>query len=148
MWVFCTPPPPWDFILPKSPGLIGFMCFMFSWVEKVTTGTKSLVSFIWNFRFWFDVVPATRIQFLDHFNWRLISSVLQKLYFGKLLRYFNGTIVSTSLVPPFPVCPVICRLNLYEALLLLLAGKSIILPLAFTAGSPLYYCHKLPDVFK
>ena len=72
-----------------------------------------------------------------------ISSVLQKL-----LRHFDGTIISTSFVPPFPVCPVICCLNLNEALFLLLVGKSIILPLLSRAGSSLWYCHKLPDVFK
>ena len=64
-----------------------------------------------------------------------ISSVLQKL-----LRYFNGTIISTLFVPPFPVCPVIWCLNLNEALLLLSAGKSIIVSLSIRA----VVSHKLP----
>ena len=102
---------------------------MFSWVDKVTAGTQSFVSVNLNSGFWFDAVPATRIQYLGHFNWRQIlqlikgiSSVLQKL-----LSYFNGTIISTSFVPPFSVCLVICSLNLNEVLLLLLSGKLVIL---------------------
>ena len=39
----------------------------------------------------------------------------------------NGTIISTSFVALFPVCPLICRLNLIEILLSLLEGKSVIL---------------------
>ena len=61
-----------------------------------------------------------------------ISIVLQKL-----LRYFNETIISTSFAPLFPVCPVIFCVNLNEVLLLLSAGKSIILPLLSRAGSSL-----------
>ena len=60
-----------------------------------------------------------------------ISIVLQKL-----LRYFNETIISTSFAPLFPVCPEILCVNLNEVLLLS-AGKSIILPLLSRAGSSL-----------
>ena len=119
-----------------------FFClrsFKFSWVDKVTTQTESLVSFIWKLGFWSATVPATRIQFSDHFNWRLIlqlikdiSSVLQKL-----LRCFNGTVISTSYLPQFPICPVFCCLNLNEPLLLSLVGESIIPPLLFRACSSL-----------
>ena len=72
-----------------------------------------------------------------------ISSVLQKL-----LRYFNGAIISTSFVLPFPVSRVIFCLNFNEALLLLPLRKSIILRLLSKAGSSLKYCYKLPDVFE
>ena len=61
---------------------------------------------------------------------------------------FSCSVISKSIVPAFPVCPIICCLNLNEALLLLLARKLITSPLAFTAGSSLYYCHKLQDVFQ
>ena len=79
---------------------------MLSWVDKVTRGTYSFISVMLNSAFWFAAVPATRIKFLDHFNWRqilqLIKDILSDLQ--KLLRYFNGTIISTSFVPQFPVC--------------------------------------------
>ena len=57
--------------------------------------------------------------------------------FQELLRYFNGIIISTSFVPQFPVCPVICYLKLNKILLLLLARKSIKLLLFSRTGSPL-----------
>ena len=86
---------------------------MIYWVDKVTTGTYhfgiSLVSFIWNVGFWLFAVPATIIQFLDHFNWRIVSQLIEGIssVLQKLLRYFNGTIISTFVVPSFPFCPVI-----------------------------------------
>ena len=84
-----------------------------------------MVSFIWNTGFWFAAVPATIIQFLDHFNWILISQLIKGIssVFQKLLRYFSANIISTSFVPAFPVCSVIYCLNLNEALSLLLAEK-------------------------
>ena len=65
---------------------------MFSWVDKVTTGISSLASFIRNPRFWFATVPATRIQFLYHFNWRLISQLLKGISSAlqKLSRYYEN----------------------------------------------------------
>ena len=62
-----------------------------------------------------------------------ISRVLQKL-----LKYFNGTIVSTYFVPLFSVLSPIFCLNLNELLLL---GKS-------SAGLSLYYWNILPDFFE
>ena len=59
-----------------------------------------------------------------------ISSALQNL-----LRYFNGTIISTSFVPRPPACLAIYCLNSNELLLLSLTGKSIILPLVSIGGS-------------
>ena len=66
----------------------------------------------------------------------------------KLFRYFNGTIISTFCVSPFPVGPVIFCLSLNEILLLSLTRKSIILLLLSGAVSSLCYYHKLPDVFE
>ena len=93
-----------------------FNSFILSWVNKVTIRTESFLLVILNFGTWSATVTATRILYLGHVNGRVIpqlikgiSSVLQKL-----LRYFNGTVISTSFVPPFPVCPVICYLKLNE----------------------------------
>ena len=61
-----------------------------------------------------------------------ISRVLQKL-----LKYFNGTLISTFFVPLFPILAAIFVLNLNEALIILSAGKSVISPLAFKYGSSL-----------
>ena len=66
-----------------------------------------------------------------------ISRVLQKL-----LKYFDGTIISTSFVPPATVLPVIFCLNINKALMLFAAGKSLIVPLASKNGSFLKYCLK------
>ena len=90
------------------------------------------LSVILNSGFWLAAIPATKIQSLDHFNLGLISQLTEGISSvpKKLLRYFNRTIISTSFVTPFPVCPVICCLNLNEILLLLLAGKSITLLLS------------------
>ena len=69
----------------------------------------------------FDLLQYQLQELLDHFNWRIISQLIKGIssVLLKLLRYFNGTIISASFVPAFPVCPVIGCLNLNEALLLL-----------------------------
>ena len=63
-----------------------------------------------------------------------ISRTLQKI-----LRSLNGTIISATFVPSFPLSPVIFCLNLNEILLLflLLAEKSIIFLLLSNTGSSL-----------
>ena len=54
-----------------------------------------------------------------------------------MLKYFNGTTISTFTVPSLPVLFVNLNLNLnYSESLILLFG------------SPLQYCHKRPDVFE
>ena len=85
-----------------------FSSFTLSWVDKITTEALSFVSVILNSRFWFAAVPGTRTQSLDNFNWILISELSKgiSIVLQKLLRYVNGTIISTSFVPPFPVCPI------------------------------------------
>ena len=71
-----------------------------------------------------------------------ISRVLQKL-----LKYFKRAIILTlSILPLLSVWPVIFILKLNESVALA-PLKSTILPLLFTAGISLQYCHKLPDVF-
>ena len=76
------------------------------------------------------VVP-TIIHFLDHFNWILISQLIKGIssVLQKLLIFFNGTIILTSFMPPFPTCPVIFCLKLNEVQLLLSLGKSKIVSL-------------------
>ena len=71
--------------------------FSLSLVDKVTTGTYNFVSVIVNFP---SPVELVITQSLDYVKIRLtsqlvkgISSVLQKL-----LKYFRGTIISTSFV--------------------------------------------------
>ena len=49
---------------------------------------------------------------------QLIDGILRALQ--NLIKYFNGTIIWTAIVPPSPGKPVIFYLNLSEALL---AGK-------------------------
>ena len=61
-----------------------------------------------------------------------ISIVLQKL-----LRYFNGTFVSTLFVPLLPVSPVIFYLILNESVVRLSALKAVIALVAAKAGSSL-----------
>ena len=91
-------------------------------------------------------------QFADQVNIRLISQLTNGIsrVLQKLLRYFNGTIISTSFVSSFPVCSVIFCLILFKLnkILLLPAGKSIILSVAPGASSSLKHCHKSPSVFE
>ena len=51
---------------------------------------------------------------------RLISQLIKSFsrVLKKLLKYFNGTIISIFFAPPSAVLPVILCLNLKEALLL------------------------------
>ena len=91
---------------------------------------------------------AIRAQFDDHVKIRLPSQLIKGIskVLQKLLQYFNGTIISTSFVPPFPVSSVIFALNLNESVVLS-SEKIVISSLAFRAGISLQYCYKLPVVF-
>ena len=61
-----------------------------------------------------------RTQFDDHVKIRLTSQLIKGIskVLQKLLKYFNGTIISTSFVPSSPVSPVIFALNLNESVVL------------------------------
>ena len=105
----------------RSRFLVKLFCYIACWNAKLCISYYKCVS-------WFAAVPATKKLFFDRVNIRLnaqlingISNVLQRI-----LRYFNGTIISTSFVPFFSVFLVTCCLNLNKILLLLWAGKSII----------------------
>ena len=91
---------------------------------------------------------AIRTPFYDHVKIRLTSQLIKGIskVLQKLLKYFNGTIISTSFVPPFPVYPVIFAFNLNESAVLS-SEKIMISSLAYRAGISLQYCHKLPVVF-
>ena len=75
-------------------------------------------------------------QFAEQVRMSLISQLINGVSraLQKLLRYFNGTLISTCFVP-FPVWPVMFCLNLNEAQLLSVSGNSTIAPAAFKAGS-------------
>ena len=67
------------------------------------------------------------------FIWQLINGISRVLQ--KLLKYFNGTAISTYFeLPSSGVLPVIFALNLNDALSL---GKLTMLPLLSKAGSSL-----------
>ena len=95
-------------------------------------------------------------QFEDHVKTSSTSQLIKGIsrVLQKLLKYFNGTIISTSTLPAIlplllsaAVWPVIFVLKLNESVALA-PLKSTILPSLFTAGISLQYYHKLPDVFE
>ena len=80
---------------------------------------------------------------------RLISQLIKGIlrFLQKLLKYFNGTIISTFFVPAAADLSVVFCLNLNEALLSAVEKLSIA-PASVKSGSSLWYCHKLSDVFE
>ena len=62
-------------------------------VNKVTTATYNVVSVVWNVAFVGEVSLQDKIKDTSQLI-NEISKVLQKL-----LRYFNGTTISTSFLP-------------------------------------------------
>ena len=96
-----------------------------------------MVSLILNF-----VYPVAEeiTQAGDHVKIRLTSQLINGIsrVLQKLLKYFNGTIISTSFVlPAAGVFPVIFILDLNDSDCVMLLF-----------GSSLWYYHKLPDVFE
>ena len=74
---------------------------------------------------------------LDEVKMRLISQLIKGSsgVLRKLLKYFNGTTISTSFIPfTLPVLPNVSCLNLNEALLLA-AWKLATVPASVKAGS-------------
>ena len=86
---------------------------------------------------------AIRTQLDDHVKIRLTSQLIKGIskVLQKLLKYFSGTIISTSFVPPFPVRPVIFNLNLNESVVLPSAKITVSSSLASRAGISLRYYH-------
>ena len=80
--------------------------FALSWVDKSTTGRKCFVSIIANLPAPVELVIT---QDDDHVKMRLTSQLINGIsrVLPKLLKYDNGTIISTSFVLPstgvFPV---------------------------------------------
>ena len=90
------------------------------------------------------------IQLSDQSKISSISQLIKGIsrFLQKLLRYFNGTIISTFFMSPSSlVVPIIFYLKLSESVSLA-PLKIIILPSLFIAGISLQYCHRLPDVFE
>ena len=98
---------------------------------------------------WAATLVATIRQFSHQFRSRLISQLIKDIsrVLQKLLRYFNGTIISTFFVPFLPAWPVIYSFILNE-LVSTLTSLKLISPLLAKAGSSLQYCYKIPDVFE
>ena len=74
---------------------------------------------------------------VDQFRRRLISQLINGIsrVLQKLLKYFNGALILTFFVPSFSLLSAIFVLNLNEALLSSLAGKSAIAPLSENGSS-------------
>ena len=93
-------------------------------------------------------------EFLDQVK---ISSILQLIkgisrVLQKLLRYFSGTIISTSTLPailPLLLLAVVLRIifDLKLSVSVSLTPLKLIFPSSSTAAISLQYCHRLPDVF-
>ena len=98
---------------------------------------------------WLAVVKGTITKFMDHVRMRLISQLIKGFsrVLQKLLRYFNGTYISTLFVPSLPVWHVIFSLALNK-LVLLVASKLSVVPGSVKAYSPLYYFRKRLVVFE
>ena len=74
-----------------------------------------------------------------------LSDQVRTRDFQKLLKYFNGTIISTSFLVTLSVLPVIFSLNFYKLVIALALVNSAI---TSAAGSSLQYLHKRLDVFE
>ena len=112
--------------------------FALSWVDKVTTGTQSLLYIVYcSLR---AIGLSITKYLLDQVRIRLISQLINCILrvIQKLLNDFASTLLLTFSVPSFAVLPAIFILNLNEALLPLSAGKSVVALLAFKNGSSLY----------
>ena len=109
-----------------------------------------MVSVIMNVAPWFAILVDTTTQFADQVKMRLTSQLIKGIsrVLQKLLKYFNGTIISTlSISPSSSVWPVIFALELNESVALA-SLKLTMLPILITAGISLQYYHKLPHVFE
>ena len=82
--------------------------FALSSIDKVTTGTKRFCISYCKFVAWFSAALDIT-QFAGQVRMRLISQLINGIsrVLQKLLKYFNGTIISTFFVSSFPVEPVI-----------------------------------------
>ena len=77
----------------------------------MTTETQSFVSVISNLR---AAVESVRTQVDNHVKIRLTSQLINDIsrVLQKLLKCFNGTVISTSFVLPLEVFPIIFALFL------------------------------------
>ena len=69
-----------------------------------------------------------KTHFSGQAKMRLISQLIKGIprVLQKLIKYFNGTIISTFFVPPLAISPVIFCLHLNEALLLSAAAGKLV----------------------
>ena len=100
------------------------------------------------------VWAATLLAFITQFSHQFQSRVISQLIKGisrvlqKLLRYFNGTVISTFFLPLLPFLPVNFSLRLNESVEALASVHSVIAPSLSTAATSLEYYHKIPYVFE
>ena len=87
-------------------------------------------------------------QFVDQVKTRFISQLIKDIsrVLQKLLRHFNGTVISTSFMLLLSVCPLIFSLSLNESIEALLASHQH--SSLFKTGLSIQYPHKTPDVFE
>ena len=85
--------------------------FALSWVDKVTTGKQRFVSVIANA---VALVSLGNTYLSDQIKIRLILPLIKDNsgVFQKLLKYFNGTTIPTSVLPLAAVLPFIFGLTL------------------------------------
>ena len=105
---------------------------------------------IQNIRAWAAALVVTIKLFWDQFRWKLILKLIKGIWrvLQKLLRYFNGTIISTFSLPLPPDWPAIFSSNLNELVSALTSSKPVISPLSAKACSSLQYCYKIQYVFE
>ena len=122
-----------------KPAFNYFTSFALSLVNKVTTGRQSFVSVIANVVTWFAEALGNKTELTDPVKMRLISQLINGIskVRQRLLIHFNGTIISTFLVPSSLVWPAIFSFHSVE-ILLLSAGKSTIPSVLFKG----YLCYK------
>ena len=78
--------------------LIVAMALYLPWVDKITNWIKSFIYVIANFVVWIAAGLENIKQFPDQVKIRLISLLIKGILriLQNLLKYFNGTAVSTS----------------------------------------------------
>ena len=118
-----------------------------SWVDKVTTGTKSSVSVVASVPSWFATAVESITQFAYQVKIRLISQLIEGIssVLQKLPTHFNDFIISIFLCRYGPFDPLFFSVNLNESVALP-ALKAITTQLLFTYGLSLQYYHKYSDI--
>ena len=110
---------------------------------------KVLYQLLKMFVVWAATLVTAIMQFLDQFRSRLISQLIKGTWrvLQKLLRHFNGTIISTFSVPLFPAWSFFFYCFKWVSISIIFI-KIINITIISKAGLFLQYCHKTPYVFE